>query len=160
MLMKRQLEDAARCAIIDCDDCSIPCINPIETTRQCGRTALAYRGMLERARKTLQDAWDDDGSATVGKQILEPIKAIAALLGKMLEKAKIKHLKPGTVFNAGPVAVRVLEHFPDGKTLVITDKSIADRTFTSQPYKPNQPEDSKENNWRTSTLRADLNRDL
>ena len=25
-------------------------------------------------------------------------------------KVKIKHLKPGTVFNAGPVAVRVLEH--------------------------------------------------
>jgi len=39
----------------------------------------------------------------------------------MSAKVKIKHLKPGTVFNAGPVAVRVLEHFPDGKTLVITD---------------------------------------
>lgn len=78
----------------------------------------------------------------------------------MTVKAKIKHLKPGTVFNAGPVAVRVLEHFPDGKTLVITDECIADRPFTCQPFKPNRPEDWKANNWRTSTLRADLNRDF
>jgi len=48
MLTKRQLEDAARCAIIDCDDCSIPCINTIEVTRRSARTALAYRDMLER----------------------------------------------------------------------------------------------------------------
>lgn len=75
-------------------------------------------------------------------------------------KVKIKHLKPGTVYNAGPVAVRVLEHFADGKTLVITDKCIADRPFTCQPFKPNRPEDWKPNDWRTSTLRADLNRDL
>jgi len=80
-MTKKQLEDAARCAIIDCDDCSIPCINTIEVTRRSARTALAYREMLERARKTLQDAWDDDGSATVGKQILETINAIDALLG-------------------------------------------------------------------------------
>lgn len=78
----------------------------------------------------------------------------------MTVKAKIKHLKPGTVFNAGPVAVRVLEHFPDGKTLVITDECIADRPFTCQPFKPNRPEDWKPNNWRTSTLRTDLNRDF
>jgi len=78
----------------------------------------------------------------------------------MSVKAKIKHLKPGTVCNAGPVAVRVLEHFADGKTLVITDECIADRPFTCQPFKPNRPEDWKTNNWRTSTLRADLNRDF
>ena len=78
----------------------------------------------------------------------------------MLEKAKIKYLKPGTIFNAGPVTVRVLEHFPDGKTLVITDACIADRPFTCQPFAPNLPEDWKANNWRTSTLRADLNRDF
>lgn len=75
-------------------------------------------------------------------------------------KVKIKYLKPGTVFNAGPVAVRVLEHFADGKTLMITDECIADRPFTCQPFKPNRPEDWKANNWRTSTLRADLNRDF
>ena len=56
----------------------------------------------------------------------------------MSVKVKIKHLKPGTVFNAGPVAVRVLEHFADGKTLVITDECIADRPFTCQPFKPNR----------------------
>lgn len=78
----------------------------------------------------------------------------------MSVKVKIKRLKPGTVFNAGPVAVRVLEHFADGKTLVITDECIADRPFTCQPFKPNRPEDWKANNWRTSTLRADLNRDF
>jgi len=78
----------------------------------------------------------------------------------MLAKAKIKHLKPGTVFNAGPVAVRVLEHFADGKTLVITDECIADRPFTCQPFRPNRTEGWKANNWRTSTLRADLNRDF
>ncbi len=78
----------------------------------------------------------------------------------MSVKVKIKHLKPGTVFNAGPVAVRILEHFADGKTLVISDECIADRPFTCQPFKPNRPEDWKPNNWRTSTLRADLNRDF
>ena len=78
----------------------------------------------------------------------------------MSVKVKIKHLKPGTVFNAGPVAVRVLEHFADGKTLVITDECIADRPFTCQPFKANRPKNWKANNWRTSTLRADLNRDF
>ena len=75
-------------------------------------------------------------------------------------KVKIKHLKPGTVFNAGPVTVRVLEHFADGKTLVITDECIADRPFTCQPFRPNRTEGWEANNWRTSTLRADLNRDF
>jgi hypothetical protein len=78
----------------------------------------------------------------------------------MSVKVKIKHLKPGTVFNAGPVDVRVLEHFPGGKTLVITDECIAVRPFTCQPFTPNWPEGWKANNWRTSTLRADLNRDF
>ena len=78
----------------------------------------------------------------------------------MSVNVKIKQLKPGTVFNAGPVTVRVLEHFADGKTLVITDECIADRPFTCQPFKPNRPKNWKANNWRTSTLRADLNRDF
>ena len=78
----------------------------------------------------------------------------------MSVKVKIKHLKPGTVFNAGPVTVRVLEHFSDGKTLVITDECIADRPFTCQPFRPNRPGNWKANNWQTSTLRADLNRDF
>ncbi len=53
MLTKRQLKDAARCTIIDCAECSMYCINTIETTRRCGRTALAYREMLEEVIKHL-----------------------------------------------------------------------------------------------------------
>lgn len=49
MLTKKQLEDAAECAIIDCADCSIQwCINTIEVTRRSAQTALAYREILER----------------------------------------------------------------------------------------------------------------
>jgi hypothetical protein len=48
MLTKKQLEDAARCAIIDCEDCSIPCINTIEVTRRSAQTALALAKMLRR----------------------------------------------------------------------------------------------------------------
>ena len=48
ILTKKQLEDAARCMIIDCEDCSVYCINTIEITRRAAQTALAYRNMLER----------------------------------------------------------------------------------------------------------------
>jgi len=48
MLTKKQLEDAARCMLIDCEDCSTHCVNTIEITRRSARTALAYREMLER----------------------------------------------------------------------------------------------------------------
>lgn len=48
MLTKKQLEDAMRCTIIDCEDCSVYCVNTIEVTRRAARTALAYRDMLER----------------------------------------------------------------------------------------------------------------
>ena len=54
MLTKKQLEDAAKCAIIDCDDCTIPCINTIIATRRSARTALAYREMLERLEWSLK----------------------------------------------------------------------------------------------------------
>ena len=56
MLMKKQLEDAARCTIIDCEDCSVPCIpTPIRSNKASARTALAYREMLERLE------WVDNG---------------------------------------------------------------------------------------------------
>lgn len=48
MLTKKQLEDAMRCTILDCEDCSVYCVNTIEVTRRAARTALAYRDMLER----------------------------------------------------------------------------------------------------------------
>lgn len=47
----------------------------------------------------------------------------------MTVRAKLKDLAPGTVFNAGPIDVRVLEHFADGRTLLIADTCIADRHF-------------------------------
>lgn len=37
--------------------------------------------ILKQARESLQAAWEDDGSTTVGKQMLEIIKAIDALMG-------------------------------------------------------------------------------
>lgn len=47
----------------------------------------------------------------------------------MTVRAKLKDLAPGTVFNAGPIDVRVLEHFADGRTLLIADTCIADRRY-------------------------------
>ena len=83
LLAKRQLENFAnaKCSETVCTSCNLydDCIDGyIDVIAQ---TALAYREMLERARKTLQDAWDDDGSAVIGNQILETINAIDALLG-------------------------------------------------------------------------------
>ena len=48
--------------------------------------------------------------------------------------AKIKDLAPGTVFNAGPIDVRILEHFTNGRTLLIADTCIAVRHFADQPF--------------------------
>lgn len=48
ILTKKQLEDAVRCMSIDCEDCSVYCIDTIEVTRRCAQTALAYRDMLEQ----------------------------------------------------------------------------------------------------------------
>ena len=72
--------------------------------------------------------------------------------------AKIKDLAPGTVFNAGPIDVRILEHFTNGRTLLIADTCIADRHFADQPFKtrPEKPE-TNPNDWRFSNLRKELN---
>ena len=82
MLTKKQLKDMARCCDGLCELCSCNKTRMAyqDCIREAAKTALAYREMLERARKTLQDAWDDEGSTTVGKQILETIKAIDELL--------------------------------------------------------------------------------
>ena len=75
--------------------------------------------------------------------------------------AKIKDLAPGTVFNAGPIDVRVLEHFTNGRTLLIADTCIADRHFADQPFKtrPEKPA-TNPNDWRFSNLRKELNTDF
>ena len=75
--------------------------------------------------------------------------------------AKIKDLAPGTVFNAGPIDVRILEHFANERTLLIADTCIADRHFADQPFKirPEKPA-TNPNDWRFSNLRKELNTDF
>ena len=79
----------------------------------------------------------------------------------MAVSLKIKDLAPGTVFNAGPIDVRVLEHRTNGTTLVIADTCIADRHFADQPFKL-RPEklEHNPNDWRFSSLRKELNTDF
>ena len=79
----------------------------------------------------------------------------------MTVRAKLKDLAPGTVFNAGPIDVRVLEHFTDRRTLLIADTCIADRHFADQPFKtrPEKPVPNP-NDWRFSNLRKELNTDF
>ena len=76
----------------------------------------------------------------------------------MTVRAKLKDLAPGTVFNAGPIDVRVLEHFADGRTLLIADTCIADRHFADQSFKtrPEKPA-ANPNDWRFSNLNRELN---
>ena len=82
MLTKKQLKEAARCCGGICELCSCNKTRMAyqDCIREAAKTALAYREMLERARKTLQDAWEDEGSTPVGKQMLETIKTIDELL--------------------------------------------------------------------------------
>lgn len=76
----------------------------------------------------------------------------------MTVRAKLKDLAPGTVFNAGPIDVRVLEHFADGRTLLIADTCIADRHFADQPFKTRQEKPAANpNDWRFSNLNRELN---
>lgn len=76
----------------------------------------------------------------------------------MTVRVKLKDLAPGTVFNAGPIDARVLEHFADGRTLLIADTCIADRHFADQPFKtrPGKPA-ANPNDWRFSNLNRELN---
>lgn len=75
----------------------------------------------------------------------------------MSVKVKIKDLTVGTEINAGPATLRILEHFTDGTTLVITSGSIGDRPFNIFPFIYERPEGFNLNDWRTSTIRKDLN---
>jgi hypothetical protein len=75
----------------------------------------------------------------------------------MAVKVKIKNLAVGTEFNAGPATLRILEHFTDGTTLVITSGSIGDSPFNILPVVYERPEGFNLNDWRTSTIRKDLN---
>ena len=68
-------------------------------------------------------------------------------------KVKIKDLAPGAFFDIGPVKVKVMEHFADGKTLLAATEPIGNRPFT---YKRQDPEPNP-NDFRFSTLKDDLN---
>ena len=75
----------------------------------------------------------------------------------MAVKTKIKDLAIGSEFNAGPATLRILDHFTDGTTLVITAESIGDRPFNLFPFLYERPEGFNLNDWRASTIRKDLN---
>lgn len=53
----------------------------------------------------------------------------------------LKDLTPGTVFDAGPIDVRVLDHMTNGTTLLIADKAVAWRPFSLEPMKT-RPEEA------------------
>lgn len=74
---------------------------------------------------------------------------------------KLKNLKPGTVFDAGPAEVEVLEHFANGRTLLVTKKPIGNRPFTVRPFTYNRTDpEPNPNNFAFSSLRCDLNTDF
>lgn len=79
----------------------------------------------------------------------------------MAVNARIKDLAPGAVFDIGPATAVILEHFPNGKTLLASAESIGDRPFTVRPFIYNRatPEPAA-NNFAFSTLRFDLNDDF
>ena len=70
----------------------------------------------------------------------------------------LKDLTPGTVFDAGPIDVRVLDHLDRGTTLLIADQAIAWRTFSMEPMKtrPEAPT-PKPNDFSLSYLKDELN---
>lgn len=79
----------------------------------------------------------------------------------MAVNAKIKDLAPGAVFDIGPVKVKVMEHFADGKTLLTATEPIGNRPFTVRPFtfRRADPEPAA-NNFAFSTLKDDLNTDF
>lgn len=74
---------------------------------------------------------------------------------------KLKNLKPGAVFDAGPAEVEVLEHFDNGRTLLVTKKTIGNRPFTVRPFTYNRTDpEPNPNNFAFSSLCYDLNTDF
>lgn len=70
----------------------------------------------------------------------------------------LKDLTPGTVFDAGPIDVRVLDHLDNGTTLLVADQVIAWRPFALEPLKtrPETPAPNP-NDFRLSYLKDELN---
>lgn len=71
----------------------------------------------------------------------------------------LKDLTPGTVFDAGPVDVRVLDHMTNGTTLLIADKAVAWRPFSLEPMKtrPEEAPTPYPNDFSLSYLKDELN---
>lgn len=70
----------------------------------------------------------------------------------------LKDLTPGTVFDTGPIDVRVLDHMTNGTTLLIANQAIAWRPFSLEPMKtrPETPTPNP-NDFRLSYLKDELN---
>lgn len=74
---------------------------------------------------------------------------------------KLKNLKPGAVFDAGPAEIEVLEHFANGRTLLAAKEPIGNRPFTVRPFTYNRTDpEPNPNNFAFSSLRYDLNTDF
>lgn len=71
----------------------------------------------------------------------------------------LKDLTPGTVFDAGPIDVRVLDHMTNGTTLLIADKAVACRPFSLEPMKtrPVEAPTPYPNDFSLSYLKDELN---
>lgn len=71
----------------------------------------------------------------------------------------LKDLTPGTVFDAGPIDVRVLDHMTNGTTLLIADKAVAWRPFSLEPLKtrPGETPAPYPNDFSLSYLKDELN---
>lgn len=71
----------------------------------------------------------------------------------------LKDLTPGTVFDAGPIDVRVLDHMTNGTTLLIADQAVAWRPFSLEPMKtrPEEAHAPYPNDFSLSYLKDELN---
>ena len=71
----------------------------------------------------------------------------------------LKGLTPGTVFDAGPIDVRVLDHMTNGTTLLIADQAVAWRPFSLEPMKtrPEEAPTPYPNDFSLSYLKDELN---
>ncbi len=71
----------------------------------------------------------------------------------------LKDLTPGTVFDAGPIDVRVLDHMTNGTTLLIADKAVAWRPFSPEPMKtrPEEAPTPYPNDFSLAYLKDELN---
>lgn len=71
----------------------------------------------------------------------------------------LKDLTTGTVFDAGPIDVRVLDHMTNGTTLLIADKAVAWRPFSLEPLKtrPEEAPTPYPNDFSLSYLKDELN---